>query len=176
MKRYLALILLALAIALGFATRYKGEATEHGSLFETARRSEVAKLPTSRQQATAQRISSRVTDQGEISTDERADVMARIDEAVKSYEPAAVKAISPYLTSVDRDLRSAAREGLIQLGEPDGIAVLRLAATRMSDPAETTACREAADFLELPSWSETDEAREAVANLLANPEPAPPPP
>ncbi|MFD0895834.1 hypothetical protein KBB96_07795 [Luteolibacter ambystomatis] len=174
MKRYLAVILLGFAVVLGFATRHRGGKAGVAGAFETLRPSEDAKLPASRQQVASARVSSRAT--AGSSAEERADVMARIDEAVKSYEPAAVKAIAPYLTSTDRDLRSAAREGLIQLGEPDGIAVLRLAATRMSDPAETNACREAADFLELPSWSETDEARETVANLLANPEPTPPPP
>jgi len=173
MKRYLALILLALAIALGFATRQKGGGVNDRRSFETSRPVEGAKPPVARP-SSAERVSSRAP--AGLPPEEQAEAMTRIDEAVQTYEASAVKAITPYLTSVDRDLRSAAREGLIQLGEPDGIAALRLAATRMSDPAETNACREAADFLELPSWSETAEARETVANLLANPEPQPPPP
>ena len=171
MKRYLAVALLALAIALGFATRNREAERSHVLALEAVR-PDSGKKPVTHLSAPAERVSSRSPQA--LPECEREEVLIRIEDAVKTYESAAVKTIAPYLTDSDRDLRSAAREGLIQLGEPDGIAALRLAATRMSDPAETNACREAADFLELPSWSDTPAAREAVAEIIAHPEPPPP--
>ncbi|MGC4017739.1 MAG: HEAT repeat domain-containing protein [Luteolibacter sp.] len=90
-----------------------------------------------------------------------------IEQAVTTYEPAAVKTIAAFLQDPDAEVRIAARDGLIQLGEQDAIPVLRLAATRMSDPQEAAACRDAADYLEMPSWSDTPQAREILARMKA---------
>ncbi|BCU79097.1 hypothetical protein [Luteolibacter sp. LG18] len=173
MKRYLAFSLLAVAISLGFATRHREVGVRPDPAVEAHRVSAGKELPAPRQ-PDPKRVSSRTPEP--VPPEERDQALAVIEEAVASYEAAAVKRISPYLSSPDRDLRNAAREGLIQLGEPDGIAALRLAATRMSDPADIQACREAADFLELPPWTETPAAREMIAELIAHPEPSPPPP
>ncbi|BCU78446.1 HEAT repeat domain-containing protein [Luteolibacter sp. LG18] len=99
------------------------------------------------------------------SSEQRAAMRQSIEEAVTTYEPAAVKTIAVFLTDPDREIREAARDGLIQLGEQDAIPVLRMAATRMADPAEATACREAADYLELPSWTETPQGKETLERL-----------
>ncbi|MFD0894950.1 HEAT repeat domain-containing protein [Luteolibacter ambystomatis] len=101
------------------------------------------------------------------SPEQRAAARQSIEEAVTTYEQAAVKTIAAFLQDPDPDIRLAARDGLIQLGEQDAIPILRQAATRMSDAAEATACREAADYLELPSWSDTPEGQEALARIRA---------
>jgi HEAT repeat protein len=90
---------------------------------------------------------------------------AAIHDAVVTYSPAGVRAIRPFLTDPDPALRQAARDGMVQLGESDAIPFLREAATRLDDPAEKESLRAAADLLALPSWSETPEARDAVAEI-----------
>lgn len=105
---------------------------------------------------------------------ELAGILQRIEDAVTSYDPAGVKVLKDLLLDSHVEVRTAAREAMVQLGETDGIPVLRQAATRMQDPAEARACREAADFLELPSWSDTQDAREATAELRGENEPPPP--
>ncbi|MGC4015939.1 MAG: hypothetical protein QM755_15650 [Luteolibacter sp.] len=172
MKHRLAIALVGLAVVLGFLVSQKDTVKEEARPVVALRPSLPERSQTSRQLDPARKVSRTP----ELTEGEREDAMQQIGDAVITYEAAAVKVIAPFLTSPDRELRSAAREGLIQLGEPDGIAALRLAATLMSDSAETNACREAADFLELPSWSETPEAREIASRLVANPEPPPPPP
>lgn len=101
------------------------------------------------------------------SPEQRTAARQNIEEAVTTYEPAAVKTIAAFLQDPDPNIRLAARDGLIQLGEQDAIPVLRLAATRMSDAAEATACREAADYLELPSWADTPQGQETLARIRA---------
>jgi len=101
------------------------------------------------------------------SPEQRATAQRSIEEAVTTYEPAAVKTIAPFLQDPDPEIRAAARDGLIQLGEQDAIPVLRLAATRMGNEAEATACREAANYLELPSWADTPQGQETLARIRA---------
>lgn len=101
------------------------------------------------------------------SPEQRATARQSIEEAVTTYEPAAVKTIAAFLQDPDPEIRTAARDGLIQLGEQDAIPVLRLAATRMANEAEAAACREAADYLELPSWADTPQGQETLARIRA---------
>lgn len=93
------------------------------------------------------------------------EALAAIDAAVVTYSPAGVRVIRPFLTDPDPALRQAARDGLVQLGESDAIPYLREAATKLDDPAEQESLRSAADLLALPSWSDTQEARDAVAEI-----------
>lgn len=94
-----------------------------------------------------------------------------IQDAVVTYSPAGVAAIRPYLLDPDPAIRQAARDGLVQLGEADAIPYLREAAGKAADPAEQVSLREAADLLALPTWSETEEARAAVEEILRREEP-----
>lgn len=105
------------------------------------------------------------------SADRRDGVMREIQSAVTSYSAEGVRPIAEHLLDPDPELRESARQGLIQLGEPSAIPLLRDAARRL-DGAEAAACTEAAAFLELPSWSETEEAR-AVSAELSKPSPSP---
>jgi hypothetical protein len=45
---------------------------------------------------------------------------------------------------------------------------LRDAASKLEDPAEIAALREAADLLALPAWSGSEEAREAIEEIRRN--------
>jgi HEAT repeats len=97
---------------------------------------------------------------------DRGSVEAVIEEAVLTYSPDGVKAIRPFLQDSDPAIRRAARDGLVQLGEADAVPYLREAALRVEDPEEIASLREAADLLALPAWSDSAEAREAVAEIL----------
>jgi len=97
---------------------------------------------------------------------DRSSAEALIQQAVLTYSPDGVKAIRPFLQDPDPAIRRAARDGLVQLGEADAVPYLREAALRVEDPEEIASLREAADLLALPAWSDSAEAREAVAEIL----------
>ncbi len=97
----------------------------------------------------------------------RDDAHSDIDAAVVTYSPAGVKAIRPYLLDADPEVRAAARDGMVQLGESDAVPLLRDAASKLKDPQEVASFREAADLLELPAWSESEEAAEVIAGIRA---------
>ena len=102
------------------------------------------------------------------SNPERLDTAkALIESAALRYEPSAVKDIKPWLLDTDPQIRQAARDGLVMLGESDAIPFLRDAASRLKDPAEIASFHEAADLLSLPAWSESDEARQAMAEIVS---------
>jgi hypothetical protein len=96
------------------------------------------------------------------------EAAAAIHDAVVTYDPAGVGVIRPFLLDPDPAVRRAARDGMVQLGEADAVPWLRDAASKLADPAEITALREAADLLELPAWSDSDEAREAIEEIRRN--------
>jgi hypothetical protein len=99
-------------------------------------------------------------------TPERVEEVSEIIiNAVSTYVPAGAKLIQPYLLDPDPEIRTAAREGMVQLGESDGIPLLRDAASKLSDPLEIAEYHKAADMLELPSWSTTDAAKKLVQKL-----------
>lgn len=104
-------------------------------------------------------------------TERREQVLQEIQSAVITYAPEGVKPIAGHLLDSDPEIRDAARQGLVQLGESTAIPVLREAA-RQLDESEAKSCLEAAAFLELPSWSDTDEAR-ALSAELSKPTPDP---
>lgn len=98
--------------------------------------------------------------------EERRDlVFEKIQTAVITYAPEGVQPIAAHLLDSDPEIRESARQGLVQLGEADAIPLLRDAARRLTDGSESLACEEAAAFLELPSWSQTEEAKAFSAEL-----------
>lgn len=98
----------------------------------------------------------------------RDEAQAAIDAAVVTYSPDGVKSIRAWLLDADPKVRMAARDGMVQLGEPDAIPLLRDAAGRLKDQSEIAAFHEAADLLALPAWSETTEAQAAIAEIIGD--------
>lgn len=94
-------------------------------------------------------------------------VLQEIESAVITYSPEGLGPIAAHLLDSDPVLRDSARRGLVQLGEPGAAPLLRKAAAQL-DESEAKACLDAAAFLELPSWSVTDEAR-AISEELSKP-------
>lgn len=58
--------------------------------------------------------------------------------------------IRPYLTNVDAELRAAAVDAMIVLGDASAGAMLRMAAAEISSAEEAAVMMEAADYVELP--------------------------
>ncbi len=68
-----------------------------------------------------------------------------------TYSPEGLPTFEKLLASGEPDIREAARDGLVRLGENGGAALLRRASAKLTDPAEIQKFLETADYLELPS-------------------------
>lgn len=135
--------------------------------------------PAKKEESAAVQASAAATDSGKIQTPREKrpppadparleEAAAAIHDAVLTYDPAGVAVIRPFLLDPDPAVRREARDGMVQLGEADAVPWLRDAASKLEDPAEIAALREAADLLALPAWSDSEEAREAVEEIRRN--------
>jgi len=77
-------------------------------------------------------------------------VLEALHEAASTYSPEGIPLIEPSLYSSDREIREAAADAMVVLGETAGAAVLRKAAAKARDPREAVALIEKAEYLELP--------------------------
>jgi len=95
------------------------------------------------------------TETPELSSEEikaaRDAAIEKIQEASTSYDPAELPVIRPYLESRDPDLRAAAVDAMIVLGDASAGPMLREAARKLESPEEAKAMEQAADYIELPS-------------------------
>lgn len=73
-----------------------------------------------------------------------------LHEAASTYSPEGIPLIEPSLYSSDRQIREAAADAMVALGETEGAKVLRQAAAKARDPREAVALIERAEYLELP--------------------------
>lgn len=79
-------------------------------------------------------------------------VLEAIEDAMTTYSPEGFPVLTPLLAHPDREVREAAIEGIVQIGEPSGAAILRAAAKKARDPRDAEDMLEAAKFLELPRF------------------------
>jgi len=77
-------------------------------------------------------------------------VLSSIHSAAITYDPASLPQISPFLSSPDPEIRAAAIDGIMLLGDAAGSPLLRQAAAQTGNPAEAADLRAKADYLELP--------------------------
>lgn len=84
---------------------------------------------------------------------EKPQILAAIEEAAVSYSAEELPKIQPYLTHPDPEVRAAAIQGMVTLGDAAAAPLLRAAAQLALSPEEATAMREAASYVELPSGS-----------------------
>ncbi|HSH95708.1 MAG TPA: hypothetical protein VK968_16310 [Roseimicrobium sp.] len=75
-------------------------------------------------------------------------------EAMISYDPANLPVIARYLDHTDKELRTAALNNMLQMGDKAAAALLRKAAETAATPQEAVAMLDAATYLELPSGLE----------------------
>jgi hypothetical protein len=85
-----------------------------------------------------------------LSEEARDRLFAAIEEAYTTYDVSALPRLTPHLRHPDPEVRTFAREAIVQLGHIDGVAALRAAARDARDPREATELLDAADFLEIP--------------------------
>ncbi len=76
--------------------------------------------------------------------------MEKMNDAATTYDPAQLAVIRPYLASADPELRAAAVDAMIVLGDASAGAMLREAAARLQSEEEAQSMMEAADYVELP--------------------------
>jgi hypothetical protein len=79
------------------------------------------------------------------------EALEQMHEASITYDKAQLKVIQPYLTHPDAELRSAAINAMVVLGDASAGPLLREASKNASSPREAVAMEEAADYVELPS-------------------------
>jgi hypothetical protein len=80
-------------------------------------------------------------------------ILEAIHQASISYDAKELPKIQPHLIHPDAEVRAAALEGVLVLGDAAGAPLLRRAASTLKDPREAVKYLEAADYLELPSGS-----------------------
>jgi len=103
-----------------------------------------------------------------LSDEQRKVILGKIEEASVTYDPQGLPLIEPYLLHPDPEVRTAALNGMIILGESGAAPMLRTAAKNAPTPKEAVALTEAADYLELPSGSFVPEERTAAGARLPN--------
>lgn len=81
----------------------------------------------------------------------RERILEEIQDASVSYDAAELPKIEPYLLHADPEIRQAAMNGMIVLGDKAAGPLLRKAAELAPTPQEAVALIEAADYVELPS-------------------------
>jgi len=74
----------------------------------------------------------------------------KMQEAATSYDPAELPVIRPYLESPDPELREAAVDAMMVLGDASAGPMLREAAKKLDSIEESYKMVKAAEFLELP--------------------------
>ena len=77
-------------------------------------------------------------------------IIAEIDDATVLYSTAGLPKIQPYLLHADPEIRAAAIDGMVNLGETGGAALLRAASQLAPTAEDAAAMREAAAYLDLP--------------------------
>lgn len=88
----------------------------------------------------------------ETRNEEKEVILSEIHEASIQYEPSQISVIIPYLAHPEKEVRLAAVDGLIVLGERAAADHLREASMRLEDPREAVIFLDAAELLELPSY------------------------
>ncbi|MCW0218128.1 MAG: HEAT repeat domain-containing protein [Prosthecobacter sp.] len=81
------------------------------------------------------------------------EILSVIEEASISYSAEELPKIQPYLSHPDPEVRAAAIQGMITIGEPAAAPILRAAAQLAASTEEAKAMKEAADYVELPPGS-----------------------
>lgn len=140
-----------------FAFRAGGPEHAQPQAPSPAQRVESAKpsLPTSQAAASSGTVATPAGGSGAAPAPAQAvpQILESIHEASISYDAKELPKIQPHLIHPDAEVRAAALEGVLVLGDAAGAPLLRQAASTLKDPREAVKFLEAADYLELPSGS-----------------------
>jgi hypothetical protein len=128
-------------------TKQTSASTARPSLYAETQTSKAASRPTR-----APALVSFTEENVDPETEEQKFVLLdALHEAASTYSPEGIPLIKPSLYSSDPQIREAAADAMVVLGETEGAQVLREAAALASDPREALALIEKAEYLELPS-------------------------
>lgn len=84
---------------------------------------------------------------------QRGELLAEIEQLSVTYDAKELPKLEPYLLHPDPEVRKAAMNGMVVLGDSAAAPLLRRAAEKAPTPQEAVALTEAADFMELPEGS-----------------------
>jgi len=101
-----------------------------------------------------------------LTDEERATILNEIEQSSVTYDAKALPSIEPYLLHPDPEVRQAAMNGMIVLGDAAAGPLLRNAAGKAPNPKEAVALGEAADYIELPSGTFVPKERTAPGTRL----------
>ncbi|HAL70857.1 MAG TPA: hypothetical protein DCP71_03700 [Verrucomicrobiales bacterium] len=85
--------------------------------------------------------------------DAKPQILETIQDAAVSYDAKELPKIQPFLLHPDPEVRAAALQGMIDLGDAAAAPLLRAASQLALSPEEALALKQAADYVELPSGS-----------------------
>lgn len=91
-----------------------------------------------------------------LTTEQRTAILTRIEDMAVQYDAQQLPNLEAFLLHSDPEIRAAAVQGFVTLGEPAGAPLLRKAAQNAATPEETMRLLKAADYLELPPGSLLD--------------------
>jgi HEAT repeat protein len=83
--------------------------------------------------------------------DSKEAAIGHLQEVSTTYDPAGLPQIQPYLENPDPDIRAAAVDAMIVLGDSRAGTMLREAAKKLTSFEESKKMEEAARYVELPS-------------------------
>ena len=107
--------------------------------------------PNTKKSATPFHPQAPITPGSGLSTQQTETILEQINDASVTYDSRELSKIQPFLTHADPEVRKAAMNGMIVLGDASAGAMLRDAAKSAQSPQEAVAMLEAADYVELPS-------------------------
>lgn len=90
-------------------------------------------------------------EQKRTAAEERESVMVILDEAATTYDPAQLPVVDKYLYHTDPEIRKAAKDSMVVLGDSGAGKLLRKAAESAASEEERKAMIEAAEYMELPA-------------------------
>lgn len=107
---------------------------------------------------------------------QRETLLVEIEQISVTYDAKELPKLEPYLLHPDAEVRKAAMNGMVVLGDSAASPLLRKAAEKAPTPQEAVALTEAADFMALPegSFVPKDRAKQGTRKPLDG-KPAPRP-
>ena len=78
-------------------------------------------------------------------------ILDQIHDAAVAYDPSSIPVIEPFLLHADPEVRAAAINGFIVLGERGAVPIMRAAAAQAPTPQDAMALLQAAEYIDLPS-------------------------
>lgn len=164
-----AVVFAAVAGFLAWRNLGSGPAGDHGVLPQTHR------PPTRQSQSADESQSARTTPPPATAdganpevTETKERILATLHEASITYDPKELPGIWKYLLHADAEIRGAARNGMIVLGDASAGPMLREASKQAPTPQEAVGLLEAADYVELPSGT-FEIKRHPSANAVPRP-------